>query len=233
MNLIVRDNPSEIATLVCEKIITLVKRKPDAVLGLATGSSPVASYQKTVETAKNFDVDFSNITTFNLDEYVDNPDYLQSYRHFMDVNLFDKINIDRINTHFPEVSNPKKYDEDIDLAGGIDLQILGIGANGHIGFNEPNTPFDSKTHVVNLTEKTICDNARFFKSIADVPKRAVTMGLSTIMRAKEILLIATGANKAQAVKKMFDAPSETCPASILSLHGNVTVYCDKDASSLL
>lgn len=233
MNLIVKDNPSEIATLVCEKIISLVKRKPTAVLGLATGSSPVASYQKVAENAKNYGIDFSKIITFNLDEYLDNPDYLQSYRHFMDVNLFDKINITRANTHFPDASDPKKYDEDIDLAGGIDLQILGIGANGHIGFNEPNTPFDSKTHVVNLTEKTISDNARFFKCVDDVPKRAVTMGLSTIMRAKEILLIATGANKAQAVRQMFENPTQNCPASILSLHGNVTIYCDKDASSLL
>lgn len=233
MKLITKENEYEIAELVSEKFISLIRNKPTAVLGLATGSTPIPCYRKIIERAKKYNIDFSCVTSFNLDEYVGNPDYMQSYRYFMDVNLFDQINIDKSHTYFPDEKHPENYDGDIQFFGGIDLQILGIGANGHIGFNEPNTPFNSKTHIVNLSEKTISDNARFFKSINDVPTKAVTMGLATIMQAKEIILIATGRNKAQAIKRMFEAPNESCPASILNRHSNVTIYCDKEATKLL
>ena len=149
-------------------------------------------------------------------------------------NLFKYTDIDLDNTHFPNEKLLDKYDEEIKAAGGVDLQILGIGANGHIAFNEPNTPFDSKTHIVDLTRKTIEDNARFFDSIDDVPTQAITMGLHTIMQAKEIILIATGKNKAEAINALInEKPSTSCPASILQTHPNVTVYIDDDAASLL
>lgn len=231
MNIIVCKTKEDIAELVSNKVLELVKNKPNCILGLATGSTPIETYKEIIAKGKN--IDFSKVKTFNLDEYCNNKDITQSYRYFMDHNLFYGINIKKENTHFPNENNPSQYDKDIISNGGIDLQILGIGANGHIGFNEPNTPFDSITHITKLTDKTISDNSRFFKTIDDVPTSAVSMGINTIMQSKEIILIATGKNKAEAIKKALTEPNINCPASVLNNHNNVTFYLDEDAASLI
>lgn len=222
---------------VTKKIVSIIRKKPNMVLGLATGSTPLGVYKTLVETYNKGRVSFKDVKTFNLDEYVGIEDtHEQSYRYFMNTNLFDHIDIDKKNTHFPDnkTKTPETYDEKIKQCGGVDFQVLGIGSNGHIAFNEPNTPFDSLTHIVNLTESTIKDNSRFFNSIDEVPKQAVSMGLKSIMNAKEIILIALGKNKAEAIAKLLkDEPSEALPASILKNHKKVTIYCDDEAASLI
>ena len=228
---IIIDTKENIANMVSDKFINLVKENPNAVLGLATGSTPIDTYKLIIAKAKEGNVSFKNVKTFNLDEYVNYPFYESSYRFFMDDNLFNHLDVNKDNTHFPSEDNYQTYDEEIKKAGGVDLQILGIGANGHIGFNEPNTPFDSLTHITKLDSKTIQDNARFFTSIDEVPTSAITMGLTTIMNSKEVVLIALGANKADAIKALVDNVGPICPASILNGHSNVTIYCDKDAAS--
>lgn len=234
MKIIKCKTPDEIALLCANKILNLLKNKNDAILGLATGSTPVKTYRKLIELSKQDNVSFKNVKTFNLDEYINYKNEIDSYKYFMYDNLFKHIDIDLNNTHFPNEMLLDKYDDQIEKAGGVDLQILGIGANGHIAFNEPNTPFDSKTHVVGLSQKTIEDNARFFNSIDEVPTSAITMGLATIMKSKEIILIATGKNKADAINKLInEKPSLLCPASILQNHPNVTIYVDDDSASLL
>jgi glucosamine-6-phosphate deaminase len=193
--------------------IDQINQKPNSVLGLATGSSPLETYQDLIKANQNHAVSFKDVVTFNLDEYVGlQPGDEQSYRYFMDHNLFDHLDIDKKKTHIPnayDLSNPASYDEEIKAAGGIDLQLLGLGVNGHIGFNEPGTSFDSKTSVVNLVEETIEANARFFENKEDVPTQAVSMGLGTIMQAKKIVLIATGANKAEAIKHLVNDEPNT------------------------
>ncbi len=233
MKLVIINNPDERALEIAKTIIQLVKEKPNAVLGLATGSSPIKTYQKIIELAKEEKVDFSKVTSFNLDEYINNPDFTQSYRYFMDTHLFDFINIRKENTHFPSLEGRKTYDEEIKKAGGVDLQLLGIGADGHIGFNEPGTSFDSLTHIADLAEKTIKDNSRFFASVNDVPTQAVTRGRKSIRQAKKIILIARGKNKAEAIKKTFGKVDEATPASLLNQHNDATIYCDEEAASLL
>jgi len=230
MEVIICKTKQEIDNLVSEEIIELIRNKPNCILGLATGSSPLGIYKKLSEIK---DIDFSNVKSFNLDEYCNNLDLSQSYRFFMDDNLFNHININKENTHFPSENNLEFYDNMIDNAGGIDFQLLGIGGNGHIGFNEPNTPFDSKTHITKLDERTIKDNSRFFKSIEDVPTSAVSMGISTILKAKRIVLIASGINKAKAIYDTVNSFSTLIPASSLNLHDNVTIYVDEEAASLL
>ena len=234
MNIIKCKTKQEIAEICGKKINDLVKNKPNCILGLATGSSPVETYKEAIHLAKEDHVSYAQVKSFNLDEYVAYKDEKDSYKYFMFDNFFKYIDIDLDNTNFPSVNNLNVYDDMIKDAGGIDLQVLGIGANGHIAFNEPNTSFDSTTHIVNLTKKTIEDNARFFASIDDVPTQAMTMGLKTIMQAKEIILIATGENKASAIKNLVDEKkSESCPASVLKDHPNVTIYIDEEAGSLL
>lgn len=228
MRKVIKDSRA-IAEEVSDRIIKLVKEKPDCILGLATGSTPIETYDLVIAKAKKQKLDFSKVTTFNLDEYRNNPDETQSYHHFMRVHLFDALNIKEEQTHFPSEENYLHYDEMIQKAGGIDLQLLGIGRDGHIGFNEPGTSFESETHIVDLTKETIQDNARFFASIRDVPTQAISMGLKTILQAKEIILIATGSNKREAVTQMFVKPDEACPASILLNHKNTTVYGDEAA----
>lgn len=229
----------EINKLVSDEIIELVKNKPNCILGLATGSTPLGVYSLLVEAYRKDEVSFKDVISFNLDEYVGlEPTHNQSYRYFMNTNLFNNIDIDINNTHIPSLNEDenyyKLYDEKIEKAGGIDLQLLGIGSNGHIAFNEPNTPFNSKTHIVSLNESTIKDNSRFFNDINEVPKEAITMGLESIMQAKRIILIAFGKNKAEAINTMFiKDSSEALPASILQNHKNVTIYCDEEASSIL
>ncbi|MCL2487287.1 MAG: glucosamine-6-phosphate deaminase [Oscillospiraceae bacterium] len=216
-------------------------RKPDSVLGFATGSSPIPTYQGMIDAYKAGIVDFAGVTTFNLDEYCGlAPDHDQGYRYFMMQNLFDHLNVPHDRIHVPNGlaadfdAEGVAYDAAIDAAGGIDLQILGIGHNGHIGFNEPCDVFPQITHKVTLTESTIEANKRFFASADEVPRYAVSMGIGTILKVRSIVLVATGKGKAEAVKKMIkDDPSPFCPASALQFHPDVTVLLDADAASLL
>ena len=224
----------EIANL----FIHTIQNKPNCVLGLATGSSPLGVYQRLVQACKDHQVSFKKVTTFNLDEYVGlSGDHPQSYRYFMNHNLFDHIDIDKKNTHVPSGLNTDEaasYDVMIEKAGGIDLQILGIGSNGHIAFNEPGTPPHSYTHVVELKESTRKDYARFFNNMDEVPTHAVSMGLASILKAKKIVLIATGQNKAKAIQALVEGDVTTSlPASVLKNHPDATIYVDEAAASLL
>ena len=211
--------------------------KPRAVLGLATGSTPVGTYEQLVEWYKKGDLDFSQVTSVNLDEYKGlSGDNDQSYRYFMNTHLFDHVNIDKSRTFVPDGLEPDSdracalYDEIIRSVGGIDLQLLGIGHNGHIGFNEPGVAFGKETHCVDLTESTIEANKRFFECEEDVPRQAYTMGIKSIMQAKKILLVASGADKAEIMEKAFRGPiTPEVPASVLQLHNDVTVVGDKAA----
>lgn len=213
--------------------------KPNCVLGLATGTSPIGAYKQLVEWYKKGDIDFAEVRTVNLDEYIGlDGSHEQSYRYFMDHQLFDQVNINKVNTNVPNgkakdvESECKRYDALIDSLGGVDLQLLGLGHNGHIGFNEPDSAFEKTTHVVALTESTINANARLFASRDEVPTRAITMGIKSIMMAKKILVIASGADKADIVNQAFNGPvTPSVPASILQLHGDVTFVADEDALS--
>ena len=210
--------------------------KPESVLGLATGSSPLGTYDCLVKAYENGDLDFSKVTSVNLDEYVGlDGDNDQSYRYFMDTNLFSKINIRKEYTFVPNGcaedvdSECREYDARIESLGGIDIQLLGIGLDGHIGFNEPDEAFIKETHLVKLDQSTIEANARFFASEDDVPREAVTMGIGSIMNAKKVLLIANGKNKEEIIKKAFFGPiTPKVPASILQLHKNLTVIYSKN-----
>ena len=215
--------------------------KPNAVLGLATGSTPVGLYKQLIEWYNKGDLDFSQITSVNLDEYKGlSGDNDQSYRYFMNTNLFDHVNIDKTRTYVPnglEEDSDKAcadYNEIIRSVGGIDIQLLGIGGNGHIGFNEPGEAFEKETHCVDLTESTIKANARFFESMDEVPKQAYTMGIKNIMQARKVLLIVSGEGKAEILDKVLYGPiTPNVPASILQLHQDVTVVADEDALSLI
>ncbi len=221
----------ELSNKAADIIAAQVIVKPNCVLGLATGSSPVGTYQRLVEDNKNGKIDFSNVTSVNLDEYVGlDVSNDQSYRYFMNDNLFNHVNIDMAKTHVPNgcaadlKAEGEAYDAMIKDLGGIDLQLLGIGLDGHIGFNEPDTVFTAATHEVVLDESTIKANARFFASEDEVPKTAITMGMMSIMQAKKILLVANGAAKKDIVEKAFFGPVDPqVPASILQLHPDVTV----------
>lgn len=221
-------------SLAAKEIIDLVNKKDDAILGLATGSSPIGLYENLIKDYKENKTNYKNVKTFNLDEYYGiSIDHEQSYHVFMYNTLFKHLNINLDNTNFPELDNPHAYTELL-KENQIDLQILGIGSNGHIAFNEPGSSFDSTTDYVDLAESTILDNARFFDSIDEVPKKAVTMGLKDIMRAKKIILLAFGKNKAEAINTLVNGPkSEDCPATVLQDHPDVTLYLDYDAASLL
>lgn len=230
------DMTRKAAAIIAAQVVT----DPACVLGLATGSTPIGAYQNLIAGYEAGDLDFSQVTTYNLDEYRglshDDP---QSYHFFMKENLFDHINIDQANTFVPDGSNPDadavcaEYDRMVEEAGYPDLQLLGIGNNGHIGFNEPDTCFSKGTHCVDLTESTIEANSRLFDNIEDVPRQAYTMGTHTIMNAFSVLVIANGEKKAQAVHDMCFGPIEpSCPASILQLHPNCVVVADEAALSL-
>ena len=215
--------------------------KPHAVLGLATGSTPVGAYKQLVEWYNKGDLDFANVTSVNLDEYKGlSPENDQSYRYFMNTNLFNHVNINKESTFVPNGLEPDSekacaaYNEIIRSVGGIDLQLLGLGNNGHIGFNEPGAAFEKETHCVDLTESTIQANKRFFEKVEDVPTQAYTMGIKNIMAAKKILLVATGSAKADALYKSLYGPiTPNVPASILQLHQDVTVVADEDALRLI
>ena len=240
MNGIIVKNYDEMSKKAFEIMKAAVTEKKNAVLGLATGSTPIGLYKEMIADHKAEGTSYADVTAFNLDEYM-GLDYSsdQSYVYFMRENLFDHIDIKLENTN---IENGKAADPEAECArynallakNTIDLQILGIGSNGHIAFNEPGTPFASVTHVVDLTENTIKDNSRLFASIDEVPRKAFTMGLSNIMAAKKILVLANGANKAKAVYGMVRGEiTENVPASILQNHANCTLICDEAAASLL
>lgn len=211
--------------------------KPDAVLGLPAGRTPIGTYEELIRMNREGMLDFSKVRTVNLDEYIGlGPEHIQSFRYFMDSSLFARINIDPANTYVPDGCAPdealscEEYDTLIRSLGGIDLQILGIGHNGHIGFNEPDEAFIAGTHIVELTEDTLRANASLFPDPEAMPKYAVTIGMGAIMHAKRILLIANGVGKAKALRAAIEGPvTPKVPASILQLHPDVTVICDADA----
>lgn len=215
--------------------------KPHCVLGLATGSSPVGTYRQLVEWYEKGDLDFSNVTSINLDEYKGlAPDNEQSYRYFMNTNLFNHVNIDKKRTFVPDglekdsATACDNYNKIIANCGGIDLQLLGLGHNGHIGFNEPGEAFEKETHCVDLTESTIEANKRFFESEDKVPRQAYTMGIKNIMQAKKILVIVNGESKAKILKEVLYGPiTPLVPSSILQLHNDVTIVADEAALSLI
>lgn len=215
--------------------------KPDAVLGLATGSTPIGTYKQLIDWYNKGDLDFSDICSVNLDEYKGlSADNDQSYAYFMRKNLFDHVNIKKENTYIPNGLETDtelechRYNHIIRSLGGIDLQLLGIGNNGHIGFNEPGEAFEKETHCVKLTENTIQANARFFENIDDVPKYAYSTGIKNIMQARSILLVASGESKADALyKALFGPITPAVPASILQLHNNVSIVADEEALSLI
>ncbi len=227
----------ELSDKASEMIIKAVKSNPYLKLGLATGSTPIGTYKRMVEDHVKNGTSYEHVTTVNLDEYVGLPkDHPESYRCFMDRQLFSHINIKRENTHVPDgnaedlEAECRRYEAIIDSLGGLDFQLLGIGQNGHIGFNEPGTSFDSLTHVVELTENTRQANARFFDSIDEVPTKAITMGIKSILKSKEILMLISGEQKAEALHRlMHEDISEDFPASALKKHPNCTVIYDKAA----
>lgn len=241
MNMIVAKDYEALSEQGASIIAQEIKTNPSAVLGLATGSTPLGIYRKLAQMHKEEGLDFSFITTFNLDEYYGlAPNHEQSYAYFMRKNLFEHVNIQLKNTHIPNgmaadiLEECKKYDDLIEARGGIDLQLLGIGANGHIGFNEPSEELLIGTHLVNLTENTIKANSRFFDSIEAVPKQAITMGIGSIMKAKKILLLAYGKSKAEIISKIIDGKCSTkVPASILQVHPQVTIIIDKEINDCL
>ncbi|MDO5516011.1 MAG: glucosamine-6-phosphate deaminase [Clostridium sp.] len=241
MKIIVADDYSMLSKAAADIIEKLINSKSDAVLGLATGSTPVQTYEELIERYNEKKIDFSNIKTINLDEYIGlDGSNTQSYRYFMNEKLFNYINIDKKNTFLPNGAAEdiekecRDYDKRIDEMGGIDLQILGIGNNGHIAFNEPNEYLNMNTHVTDLTEDTIQANARFFNSLDEVPKKAITMGVGKIMQAKKIILLASGKNKAQAIKGMLSGRISTeNPATMLQLHSDVTLIIDREIEESL
>lgn len=240
MNIIRAKDYQDMSRKAANIISAQIIMKPDCVLGLATGSTPVGTYRQLIEWYEKGDLDFSRVSTVNLDEYrgLAHTDP-QSYYYFMQENLFDHVNIDKTATHVPDGTNPDaadacaKHEQIIKSLGGIDLQLLGLGNNGHIGFNEPGAAFEKETHLVDLAESTIRANARFFTSIDEVPKQAYTMGIRTIMQAKKILVVVWGESKADIVSRAFFGPvTPEVPASILQMHPDVTVVCDEAALSL-
>ena len=237
MNIIIY-NEENIARRAARRYVELPREKPDAILGGATGSTPLGLYAELARLCKAGEISFARARSFNLDEYVGlDGSHDQSYRYFMNENLFKHIDIDLANTRVPDGINTDiaaEYDREIEAAGGIDLQLLGIGVDGHIGFNEPGTPWDSVTHVVELTENTREVNSRFFASLDEVPTHAVTMGIKTVMNARSIILMAIGKSKAEIVRAFIQGPVTTeVPASILQLHPDVEVYLDPEAAALL
>jgi len=240
MRIVKTKDYAELSRKAANIIASQVIMKPDCVLGLATGSSPLGTYKELIDRYNTGDLDFSEIKSVNLDEYKGlTRDNDQSYYYFMYNNFFKHINIDMANTNVPDGTEAdsdvacSKYNKIIESVGGIDLQLLGIGRNGHIGFNEPDDEFVKLTHCVDLQPSTIEANKRFFASIDDVPKQAYTMGIQTIMQAKKVLLIASGEDKAEAVKAAFFGPvTPKVPASILQLHSDCVVVADEAALSL-
>lgn len=241
MEFVIADDYEGMSRAAADVVESVMEADASCVLGLATGSTPIGMYACLADDCKAGKVSFKDVTTFNLDEYVGLAGtHDQSYRYFMDTNLFDKVDIDKANTNLPDGCAGDldqmcaEYEEKINRAGGIDIQVLGIGHNGHIGFNEPCDDFPVTTHPVDLTESTINANSRLFDDIADVPRRAVTMGIGTIMKARKVLVVANGSGKADIVKQAFIGPVvPSVPASVLQLHPDVTIVLDGEAASKL
>ena len=242
MEIIISKDSKEASARAAEVVKKQLRDKRASVLGLATGGSVLELYRNLVEMCKKGELSFKKVSTFNLDEYVGMPPTdSNSYRYFMDENLFSKVDIDKSNTHIPNGCAPNvraycvQYENKIRLCGGIDLQILGLGADGHIGFNEPSSSLGSRTRVKTLTEKTRSDNSRFFGGdISKVPMHAITMGIGTILDSREIVLLAFGEGKAEAVANMAEGPiTASVPASALQLHPNVKIFLDEAAASKL
>lgn len=241
MRVIVKKNYDEVSEIAAQEMVNLIKNKSNAVLGLPTGSTPIGMYNNVVKAYKNGEISFENITTFNLDEYIGlNKDNEQSYYYFMNDNLFSRIDINKDNINIPDgmaediEKECKRYEEKLNTFGYMDIMYLGIGVNGHIGFNEPGEYFEPFTHKVSLEESTIEANSRFFERIEDVPTSAITMGIKTIFLAKKIILIATGGNKSEAIAKTVNGKIDPhIPASILQLHNDVTIIVDEAAGSKL
>ena len=241
MHIIKAQDYTAMSRMAANIISAQIIMKPDCVLGLATGSTPVGTYRQLIAWYEKGDLDFQKVTTINLDEYKGlSPQNEQSYRYFMNQNLFDQININQSHTYVPDGLEEDRnkacrdYNEIIRKSGGIDLQLLGLGQNGHIGFNEPEEAFEKETHCVKLSESTIAANARFFATMDEVPKEAYTMGIKSIMQAKKILVIVSGKEKANIVKRAFFGPvTPMVPASVLQLHNDVTLVGDAQALSLL
>ena len=241
MRIIVCENYEEVSKKAAQMILSQVTLKPNSVLGLATGSTPIGMYENLVSLNKKGDIDFSEVRTFNLDEYYKLPkENDQSYHYFMYKNLFDHININPENIHIPNGMTDdvdaecERYDELIKEAGGVDIQVLGIGNNAHIGFNEPTKNFEKGTHLVQLEDSTIEANSRFFDNIEDVPKKAITMGVGSIFKSRKIMLIATGENKAEAIyNTVYGKVVPEVPASILQFHSDIVLILDKEAAKLL
>ena len=235
MRIIDCNDYEEMSQKAAEIVKSQILMKPNCVLGLATGSTPIGMYKKLV----GMKIDFSDVATFNLDEYYPiAQENSQSYYTFMRKNLYDKVNLKKENIFIPNgetkdaLRECENYEKAIEKKGGIDLQILGIGQNGHIGFNEPGENLESLTHVVDLAESTINANARFFEKREQVPNQALTMGIATIMKARKIILMASGKNKAEAIEAVLAGKINTqIPATILCAHPDVTIICDKDALS--
>ncbi len=241
MEIVITETYEDMSRAAADVIAECVSEQPDCVLGLATGSTPIGLYACLVEDNAAGKISFKDVQTFNLDEYRGlDPKHHQSYRYFMQENLFDHVDIVPENTHVPNGFNPdaeaacSEYEEAIAASGGLDLQLLGLGHNGHIGFNEPADHFPVWTNCVALTESTIQANSRLFDSIDEVPREAYTMGIGTIMKARKILVVANGEGKAEIVKKAFFGPVvPEVPASVLQLHPDVTVIVDEAAGSLI
>lgn len=241
MRILVCKNYEEMSKKAAQMLLSQVTLKPNSVLGLATGSTPIEMYKNLIEMYNNKIIDFSEVTTFNLDEYYKLPiDNDQSYHHFMHDNLFNHVNIKAENIHIPNGMAESieeeciSYEENIKEAGGIDIQVLGIGNNAHIGFNEPAINFENGTHLVDLTESTIEANSRFFDSMEDVPKKAITMGTGSIFKAKKIMLLASGEGKAEAIyNTVYGKIVPEVPSSILQLHNDTVLILDEAAASKL
>lgn len=239
MEVVILPSATEVGVLAARKIMHVVARKPDAVLGLATGSSPLAIYAALAAHARDGTLDVSRVSAFALDEYVGIPaDHPESYASVIQREVTEPLHLDPDRVHVPDgravdlEAAAERYEEAIHAAGGVDLQILGIGANGHVGFNEPTSSFASRTRIKTLTERTRADNARFFDSADDVPTHCLTQGLGTIMDARELLLVAQGPQKAAAVAAAVEGPlTSVCPGSVLQLHRRVTVMVDEDAAT--
>ncbi|BEP29074.1 glucosamine-6-phosphate deaminase [Helicovermis profundi] len=241
MRIIITENYEEMSFKATQILASQVILKPNSVLGLATGSTPEGMYKGLIKYYREKLIDFSLITTINLDEYYGiKAENEQSYHYYMNKNLFSKININKKNIHIPlsqakDIEKEcKNYDHLIESVGGIDLQVLGIGQNGHIGFNEPDIKFEARTHLVNLDKSTIEANSRFFNDSHDVPKMAISMGIKNIMQSKKIVLLASGIEKSEAIFQMVKGPiTPNLPASVLQLHPDVVLIIDKKAASKL
>jgi glucosamine-6-phosphate deaminase len=241
LRVIIEKTAQDVARRAGRIVAELVRRKPNCVLGLATGSTPLATYAELIRIHREGGLDFSQVTSFNLDEYVGlGSTHPQSYRSFMQKNLFDHINIDPARTHVPDgraldfEAHCRQYEQRIKDAGGIDLQILGVGSDGHIAFNEPGSSLGSRTRLKTLTSKTVVDNARFFGSLEQVPKLAITMGVGTILESRRCLLLALGTHKADAIRNTIEGPvTAQVTASALQLHRDVTVILDEEAGGWL